>query len=79
MKSFETEPIGHTTATNSSSDEHEVIVLGASSSNTSETKDDEISVGNTIIDSDLVYREDEGDEEPQRRKFAPPTRQQLLT
>ncbi|HYB02400.1 MAG TPA: flippase activity-associated protein Agl23 [Ktedonobacteraceae bacterium] len=80
MKSFEAEPIGEVTAQDLASDEHEKVVLSTLSSNKSANRSEEMSTDPSVVDSDLVvYEEDEEDEKPQRRKFASPTRQQLLT
>ena len=80
MKSFETEPIGEATVPDVVSDEQNQAVMSTSSNNNSATRSEEMSATTSVVDSDLVvYEADELDEEPQRRKFAPPTRQQLLT
>ena len=65
---------------NSASDEHELVLLGASSGNKSATVEEAISDEKNVVDSDLViFDENEEDEVPQRRKIFPPTREQLLT
>ena len=80
MKSFETEPIDDATDINSASSEHEVAILGASSSERSVAKDEEMVDEKKVVDSDLVaFEENEDDEVPQRRRFSTPTREQLLT
>ncbi|HXZ04745.1 MAG TPA: hypothetical protein VEH81_07915, partial [Ktedonobacteraceae bacterium] len=80
MKSFETGPIGDAAAIDSASNKHELIHLGTSSSDRSSTVEEEIGVESNIVDSDLVVYEEEVDNEvPQRRRFSPPTREQLLT
>ena len=80
MKSFETGPIENATAAGSASNEHELAILGASSSDRSTAKEGEVIVEKDVVDSKLVvYVEQEKDEVPQHRKFSPPTREQLLT
>ncbi|HYX50774.1 MAG TPA: flippase activity-associated protein Agl23, partial [Ktedonobacteraceae bacterium] len=78
MKSFETEPIEDAAATNSASNELEL--LGASLSDRSATEDQEMIDEKNVVETDLVvYEENEEDEVPQRRRFSRPTREQLLT
>ncbi len=80
MKSFETEPIEDAATTNSTSNEHELVLLGASSNDRSTTKEEENRVKWNVVDSDLATYEDKDEDEiPQRRRFFPPTREQLLT
>ena len=80
MKSFETEPIDDATDIHSASNEHEVATLGASSSEGSVAKDEEMVDEKNVVDSDLItYEENEEDEVLQHRRFSVPTREQLLT
>ena len=80
MKSFETEPIEDAAAADLASNGHELALSGASSSDRSAAKEEEVSVEKEVVDSDLVvYEEKEEDEVPQQRRFFPPTREQLLT
>ncbi len=80
MKSFETEPIKGAATADSASSEHEIELLSASSNDRSATKDEELIDEKSVVESDLVsFEEDEENEVPRRRRFSPPTRQQLLT
>jgi uncharacterized protein (TIGR03663 family) len=80
LKSYETEPIEDADTRDSVSDKHELVILDASSGDRSATKEEEISVEKDVDDSDLVVHEEkEKDQAPQRRRFFPPTREQLLT
>jgi uncharacterized protein (TIGR03663 family) len=80
LKSFETEPIEDATDINSAPNEHELVLLGASSSEGSAATHEEMVDEKNVVNSDLVvYEEHEEDEAPQRRRFIPPTRDQLLT
>ena len=79
MKSFETEPIEDAAGVDSASEKRELVLLGASSSDKSATKEEEISDEISVVDSELVVFEEKKDEVPQRRRFSRPTREQLLT
>jgi uncharacterized protein (TIGR03663 family) len=79
LKSFETEPIEDAAAVDSASEKHELALLGASSSDRSATKEEEISDEMGVVDSELVVYEEKEDKVPQRRRFSRPTREQLLT
>ncbi len=80
MKSFETGPIEDATATKSASNEQELVLVGPSSGDRSATKDEEMIDEKNVVDSNLVaYEENQEDEVSQRRRFSPPTREQLLT
>jgi uncharacterized protein (TIGR03663 family) len=79
LKSFETEPIDDAADVDSASEKHELVLLGASLSDRSATKEEEISDEMGMVDSELVVYEEKEDEVPQRRRFSRPTREQLLT
>jgi len=80
LKSYETEPIEDAAAVDPASQSHELVRLGTSRSDTSSTTGDETEVIDGVIDSELVvYEEKETVEPPHRRRFSPPTREQLFT
>src|SRR5229473_134508 len=80
LKSYETEPIEDAAAVDPASKSHELMPLGTSPGDRSLTTEEEIGIEEGVVDSDLVvYEENEEVEPPQRRRFSPPTREQLLT
>jgi uncharacterized protein (TIGR03663 family) len=80
LKSFETEPIENATDINMAPNEQELELSGASSSERSAAKDEEMVDEKNVVNSDLVAFEENADDElPQRRRFSAPTREQLLT
>ncbi len=80
MKSYETEPIEDATAVDQSLEGHEPARSGTSLGDTPSTTEDETSVVEDVSDSELaLYEDEEVVEPPQRRRFSPPTREQLLT
>jgi uncharacterized protein (TIGR03663 family) len=83
LKSYETEPIEDAAAGDTASESHERVIMGASHTGALSTTEEETGVvedKSDLLNSELVvYEEKEALESPQRRRFSPPTREQLLT
>jgi uncharacterized protein (TIGR03663 family) len=82
LKSYETEPFEDAAAVDPASENHQLVRLGVSVSDTSSATENGTMVvedGVDLPDPMLAVRENEEEvEPPRRRRFSPPTREQLM-